>query len=170
MTSLAVYASVSRHLGLPLRWPGNPALLECVYQIVDVALLARAMVWAATTPMAANQPFNITNGDYTRWKLLWPKLADFFDMELGPVQSVKTQDIMADKEPVWAQIAEAHQLRKYAMSDIVTWPFLDYAFANGFDQMSSLTNIRQAGWTEVLDTEATVTDQLQKLRDNRIIP
>jgi hypothetical protein len=56
------------------------------------------------------------------------------------------------------------------MSDIVTWPFLDYAFANGFDQMSSLTNLRQAGWTEVLDTEATVTDQLQKLRDNRIIP
>lgn len=170
MTSLAVYASVSRHLGLPLRWPGNPALLECVYQIVDVALLARAMVWAATTPAAANQPFNITNGDYTRWKLLWPKLADFFDMEVGNVQTVKTETIMADKEPVWAEIAQAHQLRKYAMSDIVTWPFLDYAFANGFDQMSSLTNIRQAGWTEVLDTETTVTDQLQKLRDNRIIP
>ncbi|MGB0573207.1 MAG: SDR family oxidoreductase [Alphaproteobacteria bacterium] len=170
MTSLAVYATVSKHLGLPLRWPGNPALLDSVYQIVDVALLARAMVWAATAPGAANRPFNITNGDYTRWKLLWPKLAAFFDMEVGPIQSVKTEAIMADKEPVWAEITEQHLLRKYAMSDIVTWPFLDYAFANGFDQMSSLTSIRQAGWTEVLDTEETVTDQLQRLRDNRIIP
>ena len=170
MTSLAVYASVSRHLGRPLRWPGNPTLLDSVYQVVDVALLARTMLWAATTPSAANEAFNITNGDYTRWHLLWPRIADFFDMDVGPVQPIRTQDVMADKEPIWAEIAEAHQLRKYAMSDIVTWPFLDYAFANGFDQMSSLTKIRQAGWREVLDSEETITDQLERLRRDRIIP
>ncbi len=170
MTSLAAYAAISRHLGMPLKWPGNPDLLDCVYQITDVALLARAMVWAATTPAAANEAFNITNGDFTRWSHLWPKLAAFFDMEVGAVGTTSTRDLMADKEPVWADIVEKHQLRKYALGDIVTWPFLDYAFANGFDQMSSLTKIRQAGWTEVLDTEDTITDQLARLRAQRIIP
>ena len=170
MTSLAVYASVSKHLSLPLRWPGNPALLDCVYQIADVDIIARAMLWAATTPAAANEGFNITNGDYTRWSLLWPKIANFFDMEVGPLQTLRLQDVMADKEPLWAEITQAHQLHKYAMSDIATWPFIDYAFANGFDQMSSLTKLRQAGWTEVMDTEETITRQLAKLRANRIIP
>ncbi len=47
---------------------------------------------------------------------------------------------------------------------------MDYAFSNGFDQMSSLTKIRQAGWHDVLDTEDTITQQLQSMRDKRIIP
>lgn len=56
LTALAVYATISKHLGLPLRWPGDPETLDVAYQITDVALLARAMVWAATDPRAANQP------------------------------------------------------------------------------------------------------------------
>jgi nucleoside-diphosphate-sugar epimerase len=170
MTSLAVYAAVARHMGLPLKWPGNAALLEAAYNVTDVALLARAMVWAATTPAAANEAFNISNGDFTRWKYLWPRLADFFGMEAGGVQTIRLTDVMADKEAVWAAIVAEHGLRPYAMVDIVTWPFLDYAFANGFDQMMSLTKIRQAGWTEVLDTEETITDQLAKARAAKVIP
>jgi nucleoside-diphosphate-sugar epimerase len=170
MTSLAVYASVARQMGLPLKWPGNAALLDAAFNVTDVALLARAMVWAATTPAAANEAFNISNGDFTRWKYLWPRIADFFGMEPGGVQTVRLTDVMADKEDVWAGIVETHRLRPYAMADIVTWPFLDYAFANGFDQMMSLTKIRQAGWTEVLDTEETITQQLRKARAARIIP
>lgn len=170
LTSLAVYATLSKHAGVPLRFPGSAALYDSVYQLVDVALLARAMVWAATTPAAANEAFNITNGDYTRWHHLWPRIADFFDMEVGPVQTVHLQTVMADKEPLWAEICEQYQLQRYTIDDLATWRFLDYAFANGFDQMSSLTKIRQAGWREVLDTEDTVTQQLQRMRADRIIP
>ena len=170
LNSLAVYAAISKHLGLPLKWPGNPALLDSVYQIADVEIIAKAMLWASTEPCVANEAFNITNGDYTRWSLLWPKIAEFFDMEIGPIQTIKLTDVMADKEPLWAEITQAHQLHKYSLEELTTWPFIDYAFANGFDQMSSLTKLRQAGWTEVMDTEATITNQLQRLRDDRIIP
>ncbi len=169
-TSLAVYATISKHAGVPLRFPGNPALYDSVYQIVDVALLARAMVWAATTPAAANEAFNITNGDFTRWRYLWPRIAEFFDMEVGPVQQLHLQTVMADKEPLWADICEQYQLHHYAIADLATWRFIDYAFANGFDQMSSLTKIRQAGWHEVLDTEESITQQLQRMRADRVIP
>ena len=170
LNSLAVYATISKHAGVPLRFPGNPVLYDCVYQIADVALMARAMEWTATTPAAANEIYNITNGDFTRWRQLWPRIAEFFDMEAGPVQQLHLQTVMADKEPVWAEICEQYQLRRYTVADLATWRFLDYALANGFDQMSSLTKIRQAGWHEVLDTEDTITQQLQRMRTDRIIP
>ncbi len=170
LNSIAVYATISKHLAVPLRFPGNPALYDCVYQIADVALMARAMAWTATTPAAVNEIYNITNGDFTRWRQLWPRIAEFFHMEVGPVQQLHLQTAMADKEPVWAEICEQYQLRRYTIDDLATWRFLDYAFANGFDQMSSLTKIRQAGWHEVLDTEHTIIRQLQRLRDDRIIP
>ena len=44
------------------------------------------------------------------------------------------------------------------------------ALGNGYDQMSSITKIRQAGWNNSLDTETTITNQIQKLRDINIIP
>lgn len=170
MTAIAVYATISKHLGLPLRWPGDPKTLDVVYQITDVALLARAMKWAATAPAAANNVFNITNGDFTRLRHIWPRIAEFFDMETAPGNHVSLVATMADKSGLWDEIVERYQLRRYRMSDLTTWRFADYAFRNAFDQMSSLTKARQAGWHEVLDTEHTITDHLKRMRQQRIIP
>ena len=170
LTAIAVYATISKELGLPLRWPGDPRTLDVVYQITDVALLAKAMVWAATDPRAANQPFNMTNGDYTRWSWLWPRIAAFFDMETAPGPHVSLAAVMADKKALWDDIVEKHQLRRYRMDELTTWRFADYAFRNANDQMSSLTKARQAGWTETWDTEETIVQQLDRMRRDRIIP
>ena len=169
-TALAVYATVSRHLGGALKWPGSPGLFDRVSQLCDVDILARAMVWAATAPTAANEAFNISNGDYMRWRHIWPRLADFFDMDMADPQPVKLASVMADKEPVWADIVEAHQLRKYNIADLTTWQFADYVFANDCDQMSDMNKARAAGFYDFLDTELTVTNQLARMRRDRIIP
>ena len=68
------------------------------------------------------------------------------------------------------QMVADHGLKPYALDDIVNWAYLDMALNNDIDQMSSLTKIFQAGWTEVWDSEETITRQLQKLRDDKIIP
>jgi hypothetical protein len=34
------------------------------------------MVWAAQSPQAANEAFNITNGDVFEWRNVWPALAE----------------------------------------------------------------------------------------------
>ena len=128
------------------------------------------MVWAATDPRAANQPFNMTNGDYTRWRFLWPRIAEFFDMETAPGPHVSLAAVMADKADLWAEIVEKHQLKRYGMAELTTWRFADYAFRNANDQMSSLTKARQAGWTETWDTEETITRQLARMRRDRVIP
>lgn len=81
---IAIYAAICKELGLPLCHPGTPGNYTALYQCTDSGLLARAMVWMATTPKCANEAFNITNGDLIRWEHSWPKIARYFGMETGP--------------------------------------------------------------------------------------
>ena len=170
LTGIACYGAISKELGLPLRWPGNTGFFGRLYQFIDVDLLARAMMWTATTPAAANNAFNITNGDLFRWHDVWPRIGEFFNMPLADPQPIEISAQMDDKSALWDSMVERYGLKPYALEQIVNWRYLDMALNNDIDQMSSLTKIFQAGWTEVWDSEATITRQLQKLRDNKIIP
>lgn len=49
---IAVYATISRHLGVPLRFPGAPGAYRSLIEMTDAGMLARAMTWAATEPAA----------------------------------------------------------------------------------------------------------------------
>lgn len=81
---IAIYASMSKELGIPLRFPGKPGAYHSLLEMTDAGLLARATVWAATEPRCANQAFNITNGDLFRWNELWPKIASSFGLDTAP--------------------------------------------------------------------------------------
>lgn len=59
---IAVYATLCKKLGLPLRFPGPEAAYRGVHCASDVELLNKGMLWAATTPNAANEAFNMVNG------------------------------------------------------------------------------------------------------------
>ena len=80
---IAVYATISKALGLPLRHPGSEANAAALYQVTDTEHLAKAVLWMSRDAAAANQPFNITNGDVFRWQDMWPVFANYFDMELA---------------------------------------------------------------------------------------
>jgi hypothetical protein len=47
---IGLYASMSKELGLPLRFPGKPGAYDTLLEMTDAGLLARATVWAATNP------------------------------------------------------------------------------------------------------------------------
>jgi hypothetical protein len=40
-------------------------------------------VWAAQSPQAANEAFNITNGDVFEWRNVWPGIAETLGVEVG---------------------------------------------------------------------------------------
>jgi len=170
LMALALYACISRELGLPLRFPGMPAAFRAVYQFTDAQLLARAMVWAATSPGCANQALNITNGEYERWENIWPAIAGILAMPVGPVQTISLARSMADKEPLWEKIREKHKLRPYRLRDMVSWEFADWSYSNAFDQMSNLGKARRLGWSESLDTEAMFRSLFGRLVADKIIP
>lgn len=170
LAMIAVYAVVSRELGLPLRFPGTEACYRSLSQATDARILAKAMIWAATTPACANEAFNIVNGDLYRYCHLWPKIADFFDMEVGPVQPIRLARVMADKAPLWDEIVAKHGLRPTPFADIGSWVSADTRLAYDQDDISALHKCQSRGFFEVMDSEDMFLDIFARLRAERIIP
>jgi nucleoside-diphosphate-sugar epimerase len=167
---LGVYATISKELGLPLRFPGKPAAFRSIYQVTDAELLARAMVWMATSPQCANQAYNITNGDFVRFENLWPLFADYFGMETGPVHTIDLQLFMSDKELLWQQIVEQHGLAPHPFARVADWSYGNYAFAFEWDIMSDTMKARRHGFTDCVPTDEMFLRLFDRLRTERMIP
>ena len=135
-TGLALYAAISKELGLPLRFPGTEKAYRSLYQVTDSELLAECMHWCATSTAAANDVFNITNTDFFRWENILAGLRTRLDMEPGGVQTINLTEMMADKESLWNAMVERHNLQPAAYADLVSWPFVDYCLSRDYDVMS----------------------------------
>lgn len=167
---IAVYAAISKELGIPLRFPGKPGAYDKLMDMTDAGLLAKATVWAATSPQCANQAFNITNGDLFRWNELWPKIAAYFEMEVAPPLHMPLQTIMADKASVWALIQQKYGLKKYGYDQVSSWAFGDFVFSWDYDFFSDGSKARRLGFHEFVETEKMFFDLFDELKSNGVIP
>ncbi len=168
--AIAVYAAISKELGLPLSFPGKPGAYSALYQCTDAALLAKGITWMATEPKAANQAFNITNGDIFRWQNLWPKFADFFGMALAPSRYISLGRTMADKGPVWDCIVARHGLQPHSYQEIVAWGYPENVFASDYDIVSDMGKARRLGFHDSVDSKEMFLRMFTEFRRNRIIP
>jgi nucleoside-diphosphate-sugar epimerase len=167
---IAVYASMSKGLGIPLRFPGTPGAYTSLIEMTDADLLAKATVWAATNPESRNQAYNITNGDLFRWSSMWPKLAAFFELDVAPPLPMRLADVMADKAELWNTMVQRHALVPTPYADVSSWPFGDFVFSWDYDVIADTSKARRAGFHEYVDTEAMFLRIFQDLRDQRLIP
>jgi nucleoside-diphosphate-sugar epimerase len=167
---IAVYASISRELGIPLRFPGSPGAYTSLIEMTDAGLLAKAAVFAATTPSAANQAFNVTNGDMFRWSSMWPRIAAAFDMEVAPPLPMSLTEVMADKAGLWDDMVRRHGLLPTPYSDVSSWAFGDFVFGWDHDVIADTSKSRRAGFHEYVETEAMFRRIFDDLRASRIIP
>ncbi|AGP33927.1 NAD-dependent dehydratase [Sorangium cellulosum] len=167
---IAVYAAMSKELGLPLRFPGKPAAYDRLIEMTDARLLGKATVWAATSAPCRNQAFNINNGDMFRWSEMWPKIARMFDMEAAPPLPMPLADVMADKEPLWNAMIEKHGLARHPYRDVSSWRFGDAVFSWDYDVVADGSKARRLGFHEHVETEAMFRGLFEDLRRRRIIP
>jgi len=166
---IAVYASVSKELGLPLRFPGKPGAYDSLLEMTDAGLLAKATVWAATDERGAGQAFNIANGDLFRWSEMWPALAGFFDIEVAPPLPMSLRTVMADKEPLWKEMTARYGLA-HSYDEVSSWPFGDFVFSLDYDMFADSSKSRRAGFHEYAETEGMFTGIFTEFRERRIIP
>ncbi len=170
LMAIAVYASITRELRLPLRFPGTRVSAAALTQATDAQLLARATHWAGTTAGAADHTFNVTNGDVYRWEHMFPMFADDFAMPYAGIQPMSLSVHMADKEPVWNAMVERHGLRPVPYGQVASWPFADGQFNTTYDLVQSTIKIRQAGFGECVDSETRYRELFAELRRERYIP
>ncbi len=174
---IGIYGAILRHRGEPFTYPGGASY---VAEAVDARLLAGALEWAADAEAARNETFNVTNGDVFEWRDLWPALAGEMGLETGPdsPRQLAVWLLEEEQEKTWAEIVEAHDLERTTIAQLVgeSHHYADFAFAYGSDGRNSspafvsTVKLRQAGFTEVIDTEQMFIDLLRGLRQHRILP
>lgn len=162
--ALGVYAALQRHAGLPLDYPGGPAY---VLEAVDSDLIARVMRWAATTPEARGECFNVTNGDVFMWRNVWPTLARAFGMEVGEDRPTSLAEEMPKRQDDWADIVRRFGLHApVSLKEFVgqSFYYTDFLLGVGLEEapppvLVSTIKLRKAGFQDCMDTE----DMLRKL-------
>jgi nucleoside-diphosphate-sugar epimerase len=167
---IAVYAAMSKELGLPLRFPGKPGAYDTLLEMTDAGLLARATIWAATNPACANQAFNITNSDLFRWNELWPKIATFFDLQVAPGLPMSLGTVMADKAALWNEMVAKHGLEATSYGEVSSWAFGDAVFGWNYDFFADGSKARRFGFHEHIDTADMFMAVFSDLRSRRVIP
>ncbi|WP_190817925.1 SDR family oxidoreductase [Saccharopolyspora pogona] len=167
---IAVYAAISKELGLPLRFPGKPGAYDSLLEMTDAGLLAKATVWAATSERADNQAFNINNGDLFRWRELWPKIAAHFGLDVADPLPMSLLDVMADKAPLWQEMVAKHDLKPHTFQEVSSWQFGDFVFSWDYDMFADGSKARRFGFHEFVDTEAMFLEIFDDLRERRVIP
>jgi nucleoside-diphosphate-sugar epimerase len=170
LPAIAVYAAISKELGLPLRFPGKPGAYGAIYQVTASSHFADAALWAATEPRCGLEAFNITNGDYFRWRNVWPRIAEVFEMPVGEPQTISLTQHMPAMAGLWRAMTEKHGLQAYDYRELVAWPFADYVFGCDWDVMSDVAKSRRFGLHDVVDTEEMFCRLLRRFREERIVP
>ena len=170
--TLAVYASICKETGRPFRWPGSQAQWEGLSDVTDARILAKQLIWAATTEAAHDRAFNIVNGDVFRWSWLWPRLARWFDVEPvgfeGEVHSLEAQ--MADDGPLWREIAESRGLLEPDLDRLASPWHTDLDLGRPMEVMTDMANSRKLGFSVYQSTEDSFLDLFGRLRGDRLIP
>jgi nucleoside-diphosphate-sugar epimerase len=173
--AIGAYGAVLREAGVPLHFPGGaPSVLE----VVSAELLALAIAWAGTSPNARNEVFNVTNGDVMVWRYAWPAIADALGMAVGEDRTMSLAEEMPRRAAEWTAIVDRYELRgPRSLDDFVGQSFVyaDLLFGLGrtavpLPQVVSTIKIRQAGFTDCLDSEDDLVRWFERLQARRLLP
>jgi nucleoside-diphosphate-sugar epimerase len=170
--TLAVYASICRETGRPFVFPGSPEQYEAVTDVTDARILAKQLIWSATTPEAANKALNIVNGDVFRWRRLWNTIADQLGVEPAayPGHPTPLEQQMAGTEPIWENICSKHGLKHHHLRTLASWWHTDADLGRTIETFTDMTESRKLGFRELQVTEHSFGDLFERLRTERIIP
>ena len=176
--AIGVYAALLKEQGKDLIFPGGaPLILEAV----DADLHARAIAWAGESPNARNQAFNLTNGDQFVWEHVWPAIADSLGMKPGPRVPQSLEATTAKETAAWDAIRAKYKLTAPQITQYVgeSFQYADFCFAYGHEPETaswgsaaivSTIKIKQAGFTEVMDTEAMFRKWFKLFQDEKLLP
>ncbi|GAA4165803.1 SDR family oxidoreductase [Chryseobacterium ginsenosidimutans] len=171
-STLAVYASICKETGRKFIWPGSSEQWNGISDVTDARILAKQLVWASTTESAKNRAFNIANGDVFRWKWLWKRLADWFQIEaVGFDNEIKPlEKEMENDQEIWRQIAQKYGLKEENLTRLSSAWHTDLDLGRPLEVMCDMTNSRNLGFNEYQNTERSFIDVFEKLKAEKIIP
>jgi nucleoside-diphosphate-sugar epimerase len=172
--AIGVYAAMQQERGRPAAFPGGPARIA---QAVDADLLARAIAWGGEAPQARNETFNVTNGDVFTWPAVWPAIAAALGSAAAEPAPLSLVEDIAPRGAEWDRIRHKHGLVAPDLAGFVglSFQYADYQMgygrtAAGPPSLVSTIKIQQAGFHEVMDTEAMFAKWFRLFQEKRLLP
>ncbi|WP_296257184.1 MULTISPECIES: SDR family oxidoreductase [unclassified Pseudomonas] len=171
-TTLAVYASICKATGRPFVFPGSRVQWDSLTDMTDARQLAKQQLWAATTPAAANQAFNITNGDVFRWKWMWGRIAEYFGLHPAayPPSLAPLQTQMTDDQKVWDGIVREHALNEPDIDRLISPWHTDADLGRPIEVVTDMSKSRALGFKEFQASDQAFYDVFDALRARKLIP
>lgn len=171
-TTLAVYATLCRETGRPFRFPGSAAQWNGLVDVTDARQLAHHILWASTSKAAANEAFNVVNGDVFRWSWMWGRIAQWFGLEPAPfdgtVRPLEAQ--MAQDAATWAEIAQRHGLAEPDLDRLASAWHTDADLGRPIEVVTDMSKSRRLGFLRYQASDDAFTDLFGRLRADRLIP
>ncbi|MFM0167554.1 Rossmann-fold NAD(P)-binding domain-containing protein [Paraburkholderia sediminicola] len=173
LPAIGVYAAIRREKGEAFSFPGDPSF---AWEMADADLVGEVMVWAAQSPQAANEIFNVTNGDVFEWRSVWPAMAKTLGVKVGGDEPTRVAQYIRDNADVWAKIVEKYNLASGDLRSFVGQgdQHADFAFAYGAPAgpvaFVSTIKLRKAGFNAAVDTQDAFCAALQSFIDRKLLP
>lgn len=176
VAAIGAYAALCRERSLPFALPGDSAAL---WEMADAGLLAEAMAWAAGSPAAAGETFNLTNGDIFVLRHAWPELAQRLGLVAEGCSPADFRSLFAEpaSQAAWSAIAGRHRLAEPSLPALLgqSGIYLDLLLAPRIaDKASpvllSTIKLRQAGFAACRDSLESLVAQLKRMIELRLLP
>lgn len=182
---ILLYLLVHKELGIQAKMPTNQIYWEGYDNISDARLVADMSVWAATTPSAGNEAFNVANGDFFCWQYFWPRLAQYVGAEASSDQvfekprpargetqiELKFQDWAEENQAVWDEMCDVAGFAdaKRTFSEC-NWPFQTWVFQRGWNSTLSINKARRFGWMGHRDSFESFTEAFDRFVEVGQVP
>jgi nucleoside-diphosphate-sugar epimerase len=170
--TISAYATICKELGRTFVFPGSELQWNGLTDVTDADLLAEQIIWAGTHEAGQDEAFNIANGDVFRWRSLWPRIAEHFDVpwegfagEPRPLE--QSMDGMAD---TWRNIAAKHDLVEPDINRIASWWHTDSDLGRTVESLTDMNKSRSAGFLGFRDSRDSFFTHVDRYREAHIIP
>jgi nucleoside-diphosphate-sugar epimerase len=169
--SIAAYASLLKHLGKPLIFPGNEKCYHALREIVDARLLVKCIFWQVNHRKICNgEAFNVTNDDLFRWSHLWPRIGQYFGMETKIDPTFDVCRFLSDNQAAWQDIVHQYGLQQLPLKELVTTKFLKSMLDREWDEASNIGKLHKLGFFDTCETQKTFFSLFDRLKIKGVAP
>ncbi|UPK91875.1 hypothetical protein LCI18_002810 [Fusarium solani-melongenae] len=157
-SAIAIYGAVSKELGDELVFPGSEEFYTNATVFTDAGLHAQFSRWAALEPRAANEAFNVVNGDVESWMNLWPRVAKYFGLKVPADQFLRDAPL-ASERPLQPEPPASVLAKEMGLQDCVSQSYI----RQRIDLVKwSKTEQVQNAWKKMADREGLDASALNK--------
>lgn len=173
---LLLYAALRKEAGLDMPVPDG---ISTVVDVTDADLIAEALEWAAESPAARNETFNISNGDVLAHHEAFRVVAECFDLPVGAPRRFDMVQEVRSMAGLWRDMVRRHALNAPEDVDALFGGFMDVSGgwsgeAPGGNPLRwglvSTIKLRQAGFGGCVDSFEMIRKYARRYRELRILP